>query len=62
MGWTNFAPEVVLQMKNDGIIITTNGLDAAIPVIVAKYDKGRVFGVLKKITPALRSVAWWAKC
>jgi hypothetical protein len=44
--WTNFAPEVVRQMKNDGIIITTNGLDAANPVIVAKYDKGRVFGTL----------------
>ena len=45
-GWTNFAPEVVRQMKNDGIIITTNGLDAANPVIVAKYNKGRVFGTL----------------
>ena len=46
IGWTNFTPEVVRQMKAEGIILTTNGMDMANPVIVAKYDKGRVFGTL----------------
>jgi O-antigen ligase len=45
-GWTNFAPEVLVQMKNDTIIITTNGVDVANPKVMAKYDKGRVQGTL----------------
>jgi hypothetical protein len=38
-GWTNFAPEVFVEMKHDGIIITTNGVDIANPVILSKYGK-----------------------
>jgi hypothetical protein len=45
-GWTNFPPEVFLQMKRDGFIITTNGVDVTNPVILAKYEKGRVHGTL----------------
>jgi hypothetical protein len=45
-GWTNFAPEVFLQMKSDGIIVTTDGVDVANPMMMAKYEKGRVHGTL----------------
>lgn len=46
VGWTNFPPEVVLEMRRDQTIITTNGMDAANPVILAKFAKGRVMGTL----------------
>src|SRR5262249_37442516 len=45
-GWTNLPPEVVVQWKQDGAIITTNGVDIANPVFIAKYTKGRVHGTL----------------
>ena len=45
-GWTNYAPEVVLEMKHENIIITTNGMDMANPAILAKFAKGRVNGTL----------------
>jgi len=45
-GWTNFPPEVFAQMQRDQIIITTNGVEAANPVILEKYAKGRVMGTL----------------
>jgi O-antigen ligase len=45
-GWTNFPPEVVIEMRRDEIIITTNGTDAANPVILEKFRKGRVSGTL----------------
>lgn len=45
-GWTNVQPEMLLQMKQDGSVITTNGVDVANPVILAKFSKGRVFGTL----------------
>jgi hypothetical protein len=45
-GWTNFAPESVLEMKRDQTIITTNGMDVANPVILAKFAKDRVMGTL----------------
>jgi hypothetical protein len=45
-GWTNTPPEMFLEMKQEGIIINTNGVDIANPVILAKYDKGRVHGTL----------------
>lgn len=38
-GWTNLPPEIFLEMKRDGVIITTNGVDVANPVILAKYGK-----------------------
>ena len=45
-GWTNFPPEIVADMKRENVIITTNGLDVANPVILAKFEKGRVAGTL----------------
>jgi O-antigen ligase len=45
-GWTNFPPETVVEMKNENIIITTNGADMANPVILDKFKRGRVSGTL----------------
>jgi hypothetical protein len=45
-GWTNFAPETILEMKRAHSIITTNGMDMANPAILAKFAKGRVNGTL----------------
>ena len=45
-GWTNMAPSLFLELKQDNIIINTNGVDVANPVIIAKYEKGRVSGTL----------------
>jgi hypothetical protein len=45
-GWTNFPPETLLEMKRENVIITTNGVDVANPVILAKFAKGRVNGTL----------------
>ncbi len=45
-GWTNFPPSTVAEMENEGIIITTNGIAAANPVILAKFANGRVCGTL----------------
>ena len=46
VGWTNFPPDLVMEMKRDQTIITTNGVDVANPVILAKFIKGRVMGTL----------------
>jgi len=45
-GWTNVAPEMFVQMQNEGVIVTTNGLDVVDPRMMAKYAKGRVHGTL----------------
>jgi hypothetical protein len=45
-GWTNIPSEMFLEMKRDGTIITTNGMDVANPAILAKFAKGRVNGTL----------------
>jgi len=45
-GWTNFPPEMLRQMKQDGSVITTNGVVVANPAILAKFSKGRVNGTL----------------
>lgn len=45
-GWTNFPPETIAEMKNEGIIIHTNSVDIANPVILTKFAKGRVYGTL----------------
>ncbi|HEY4415366.1 MAG TPA: O-antigen ligase family protein [Verrucomicrobiae bacterium] len=45
-GWTNYPPETITEMKRENIIVTTNGVDVANPVIVAKFAKGRVNGTL----------------
>lgn len=44
--WTNFPPETVAEMKRDNIVINTNGMDLANPVILDKFKKGRVAGTL----------------
>jgi hypothetical protein len=43
-GWTNIPPEMLLEMKRDGTIITTNGVDVANPAMLARVAKGRVMG------------------
>jgi hypothetical protein len=43
-GWTNLQPEMIREMKRENVIITTNGMDVANPVILAKFSKGRVNG------------------
>jgi hypothetical protein len=45
-GWTNFPPERVVEMRQERVIITTNGVDVANPVILEKFRKGRVAGTL----------------
>jgi hypothetical protein len=45
-GWTNLPPEVFLEMKQENIIVNTNGIDVANPAILAKFTKGRVSGTL----------------
>ncbi len=45
-GWTNFPPETILSMKDDGVIITTNGAEIINPVILKKMEKGRAYGTL----------------
>lgn len=45
-GWTNFPPETITVMKQENVIITTNGVDVANPVIVKKFKLGRVAGTL----------------
>lgn len=45
-GWTNYAPEVIAELKHDRVIISTNGVDIANPIILKKYAKRRVHGTL----------------
>ncbi|HZT22626.1 MAG TPA: O-antigen ligase family protein [Verrucomicrobiae bacterium] len=44
--WTNFPPETLAQMKRENVIVTTNGVDIANPVFLAKFAKDRVSGTL----------------
>jgi O-antigen ligase len=44
--WTNLPPEMVLEMKHEQVIITTNGMDVANPAVLAKFAKDRVMGTL----------------
>jgi hypothetical protein len=46
VGWTNFKPEEFLELKREHGIITTNGVNVANPVFLAKLAKGRVIGTL----------------
>lgn len=46
VGWTNFPPQIIAEMKDEKIIVTTNGLDVANPVILGKFARGRVSGTL----------------
>lgn len=45
-GWTNMPPEIFQELKHQNVIINTNGVDVANPVIIEKYAKGRVSGTL----------------
>ncbi len=45
-GWTNIPPELLVEMKRDRAIITTNGVDVPNPDFLAKLAKGRVMGTL----------------
>lgn len=44
--WTNLPPSLVLELKRESVIVTTNGIDIANPAILAKFTKGRVYGTL----------------
>jgi len=44
--WTNLPPALFLELKNENIIVNTNGIDVANPAILAKFAKGRVYGTL----------------
>ena len=45
-GWTNFPPDVLREMEQEHIIISTNGMNVANPVILAKLEKNRAYGTL----------------
>jgi hypothetical protein len=45
-GWTNFPPQIFLEMKRDGTIINTNGVDVVNPAMLARVAKGRVMGTM----------------
>jgi O-antigen ligase len=45
-GWTNFPPAIVAEMRNESIIITTNGAEMANPTILSKFARGRICGTL----------------
>jgi len=46
VNWTNVPPEMLVQMKQDGSVITTNGADMVNPAILKKFAEGRVNGTL----------------
>ena len=46
VGWTNVPPAMLLEMKQEHTVITTNGVDVANPAVLAKFAKGRVMGTL----------------
>lgn len=45
-GWTNFPAGSLEQMRQDGLVIHTNGVDIANPVILLKLARGRINGTL----------------
>jgi O-antigen ligase len=45
-GWTNLPPETIVQFKVQNVIVTTNGADIASPVLMKKFQGGRVCGTL----------------
>ena len=45
-GWTNFPPETIAEMKREQVIVTTNGVDVANPVILKKFHDGRAAGTM----------------
>jgi hypothetical protein len=45
-GWTNIPPQMMLEMRRDQTIITTNGMDVINPSLLARIVKNRVMGTL----------------
>ncbi len=45
-GWTNVPPAMLLDMKREQVVINTNGVDVANPVVLKKFASGRVMGTL----------------
>ena len=45
-GWTNVSPSMLLEMKRENAVVTTNGVDVANPVYLKKFAQGRVLGTL----------------
>jgi hypothetical protein len=45
-GWTNVSPAMLLEMKREHVVISTNGVDVANPVFLKKFAQGRVLGTL----------------
>jgi O-Antigen ligase len=45
-GWTNIPPDMMLEMRRDQTIITTNGVDVVNPALLVRFAKGRVMGTL----------------
>ena len=45
-GWTNVSPSMLLEMKRENAVVTTNGVDVANPVLLKKFAQGRVMGTL----------------
>ena len=44
--WREFPTEVVEQMKRESLILRTNGVDIANPIILLKLQRGRIHGTL----------------
>lgn len=45
-GWTNATPDMMLELRRDQTIITTNGVEVVNPALLARFAKGRVMGTL----------------
>ena len=45
-GWTNFAPGVLDRMRQDQLVVLTNGVEIANPAILDKMRRARVNGTL----------------
>ena len=45
-GWTNVPSAMLLDMKREQVVISTNGVDVANPVVLKKFASGRVMGTL----------------
>jgi hypothetical protein len=45
-GWTNTPPDMMLELRRDQTIITTNGVDVINPALISRFAKDRVMGTL----------------
>ena len=44
--WTNFPPTTVIDLERQQLIVSTNGVRRANPLILLKLERGRVYGTL----------------